>query len=150
MPATVKVALFTDDVFLINSHHNKAVAKKELQRVVTAVAEWSILKKMVLSADKCELTLFSTNSHEVNWQPTIIANQTRLLHNPRSELLGVTLDRPAHPEHLEKSGCQMQSTRLSRLEGVVWRNDQLRKVYKAPQLSLQAYAPPAWQPCADT
>ncbi len=67
VPETVKVALFADAVSLINSHHNKAVAEKVLQRVVTAIAEWSISKKMVLSADKCEVTLFSTNSHHVNW-----------------------------------------------------------------------------------
>ncbi len=41
VPATVKVALFTDDVSLISSHHNKLVAEKELQRAVTAVRKWS-------------------------------------------------------------------------------------------------------------
>ncbi len=48
---------------------------------------------MVLNADKCEVTFFSTNSYEVNWQPTIIANNTRLHHNPLPKFLGVTLDR---------------------------------------------------------
>ncbi len=61
MPETVKLALFADDVTLISSHHNKLVAEKELQLAVTAVAEWSTSKKMVLNADKCEVTLFSTN-----------------------------------------------------------------------------------------
>ncbi len=62
MPETVKVAFFADDVSLISSHHNKLVAEKELQRAVTAVAEWSTSKKMVLNADKCKVTFFSTNS----------------------------------------------------------------------------------------
>ncbi len=66
-PEAVKVALFADAVSLINSHNTKAVAEKELQRVVTAVAEWSTSKKMVLNADKGGVTLFSTNSHELNW-----------------------------------------------------------------------------------
>ncbi len=73
----------SDDVSLISSHHNKLVAEKELQRAVTAV----------LNADKCEVALFSTNSHEANWQPTIIANNTRLHHNTQPKFLGVTLDR---------------------------------------------------------
>ncbi len=66
VPETVKVTLFADDVSLISSHHNELVAEKELQRAVTAVAEWSNFKKMVLNADKCEVTFFSTNSHEAN------------------------------------------------------------------------------------
>ncbi len=92
VPETVKVAQFADDVSLISSHHNKLVADKELQRAVTAVADWSASQKMVLNADKCEVTFFSTNSHEANWQPPIIANSTRLHHNPLPKFLGVTLD----------------------------------------------------------
>ncbi len=87
------MALFADDVSLISCHHNKLIAEKELQRAVTAVAEWSTFKKMVLNADKCEVALFSTNSHEAHWQPTVIANNTRLHHNPEPKFLGVTLDR---------------------------------------------------------
>ncbi len=41
VPETVKVAIFAGDVSLISSHHNKLVAEKELQRAVTAVADWS-------------------------------------------------------------------------------------------------------------
>ncbi len=77
----------------ISSHHNKLVAEKELQRAVTAVADCSASKKMVLNADKCEVTVFSTNSYEANWQPTITANNTHLHHNPLPKFLGVTLDR---------------------------------------------------------
>ncbi len=92
VPETVKVALFADDFSLISSYHNKLVAEKEQQRAVTAVAEWSTSKKMVLNADKCEVALFSTNSHKANWQPTLIDNNTRLHNNPQPKFLGVTLD----------------------------------------------------------
>ncbi len=87
------VALFADDVSLISSHHNKLVAEKELHCAVTAITEWSTSKKMVLNPDKCKVTLFSTNSHEANWQPTIIAKNTRLHHNPQPKFFGVTLDK---------------------------------------------------------
>ncbi len=70
---------------------NKLVAEQELQHAVTT--EWSTSKKTVLDADKCEVTLFSTISHEANWQPTVIAINTRLHHNPQPKFLGVTLDR---------------------------------------------------------
>ncbi len=87
----MKVVLYADYVSLISSHHNKLVA--ELQHAVTAAFKWNTSKKMVFNADKCEVTFFSTNSHEANWKPIIIANNTHLLHNPRPEFLGVTLDR---------------------------------------------------------
>ncbi len=63
-----------------------------LRGTLTAVAEWSTSKKMVFNADKCKVTFFSTKFHEVNWQPTIISNNTRLHHNPQLTFLGVTLD----------------------------------------------------------
>ncbi len=66
---------------------------KVVQRVVTAVAEWSTSKEMVLNADKRESTFFSTNSHESNWQPTLIANNTCLHRNPQPKFFGVTLSR---------------------------------------------------------
>ncbi len=59
VPETVKVALFADDVYLTSIHHNKLVAEKELYRAVTAVAETSTSEKMVLNADKCEVSFFS-------------------------------------------------------------------------------------------
>ncbi len=69
VPQTVKVAFFADVVAFISSHYNRLVAEKELQRAVTAVTKWSISKEMVLNADKCEVTFFSTNSHETNCSP---------------------------------------------------------------------------------
>ncbi len=47
VPETVKVALFADDVSLVGSHQNKLVAEKDLQRAVTAVAEWGTYKENV-------------------------------------------------------------------------------------------------------
>ncbi len=67
---------------------------------------------------------------------------------PRSHTGQVDNLRPAHPEHLDKSGYQMPSTRLPHLEGVGVEKKQLMKVYKALQLSLLTYAAPAWQPWA--
>ncbi len=117
VPEALKMALFADAVSLINSHNTKAAAEKELQRAVTAIAEWRISKKMVLNADKGEVT----NSHEMNWWPTITANHTCLLHNARSELLTVTLDRPAHPrasrqKRLPDAECSPLSPRRTGVE----------------------------------
>ncbi len=148
---TVKVALFADDVSLISSHRNKLVAAKELQRAVTAVAKWSTSKKMVLNGDKFEVTFFSKNSHEVNWQPTIIASNTRLLHNLQPKFLGVTLDRLlTFGPHIQSisikaaARCRVLASLTSKEWG--WRKDQLMKVYKALQLNLLTYVAPAWKP----
>ncbi len=100
---------------------------------------------MALNADKCEVTFFSTNSHEANWQPTIIANSTRLHHNPLPKFLGVTLDRlltfGPHIQSISTKAvarCRVLASLTSKEWG--WRKDRLMKVYKALQLSLLAYA----------
>ncbi len=53
----------------------------------------STSKKMVSTADECELTFFSTNSYETNWQSRIIATSTFVLHNPQPKSLVVILGR---------------------------------------------------------
>ncbi len=104
---------------------------------------------MVLNADKCEMTFFSTNSHEANWQPTIIAKNTRLHHNPLQKFLGVTLDGlltfGPHIQTISTKAaarCRVLASLTSKEWG--WRKDQLMKVYKARQLNLVTYAAPAW------
>ncbi len=51
--------------------NNKLVAEKGLQRAVTAVAEWSTSKKMVLNADKCEVTFFLVRPADPKMEPPI-------------------------------------------------------------------------------
>ncbi len=105
---------------------------------------------MVLNADKCEVTFFSANSHEANWQPTIIANNIRLHHNPLPKFLGVTLDRLlTFGPHIQSTSakaaarCRVLSSLTSKEWG--WRKDQLMKVNKAMPLSLVTYVAPEWQ-----
>ncbi len=92
-----------------------------------------------------------TNSHEANWQPTTIANNTRLLHNPQPKFLGVTLDRlltlGLHIKNISTKAaarCRVLASLTSKEWG--WRKDQLLKVYKALQFSLLTYVAPVWQP----
>ncbi len=108
---------------------------------------------MVLNADKCEVKFFSTNSHEANWQPTSIANNTRLHHNPQPKFLGVTLDRlltfGPHTQRISTKAaarCRVLASLTSKEWG--WRKGQLMKVDIALQLSLLTYAAPACQPWA--
>ncbi len=68
VPETARVSLFEGEVSIISNHHNKQVAKKELQRAVSVVAEWNTSKKMVLNADKCKLAFFTTSYHEATCQ----------------------------------------------------------------------------------
>ncbi len=81
---TAKITLFADDVFLISSHHNE---------LVTAVAKCNSSKNMVINSENCELVFLTTYSHAVNWQTTIIVNNTRLHHNPQMKFLRITLAR---------------------------------------------------------
>ncbi len=107
---------------------------------------------MVLNSEKCEVPFLSTPTL-ANWQPTIIANNTRLHHNPLPKFPRATLERlltfGPHIQNISTevaARCRVLASLASKEWG--WRNDQLMKVYKALQLSLLTYAAPAWQPRA--
>ncbi len=52
---------------------------------------------------------------------------------------------PAHPGHLDKSGCQMPSTRLIHLEGV---GVEKGPAVKSTKLCSSTSQPPVWKPWA--
>ncbi len=96
---------------------------------------------MVLNTDKCEVTFFSTNFHDANWQPTIITNNTRLHHNPQPKFLGVTLDKlltlGPHIQSISTKAAaryRVLASLTSKKWG--WRKDQLMEVYKPLYLNL--------------
>ncbi len=78
---------------------------------------------------------FTTNSHEVNWQPTVIANNT--IEIPLSKTGHAVNLRPRHPKHLNKCGCQTPGTTLALLKMVGLKE---RSIYESPQsFAAQSY-----------
>ncbi len=82
--------------------------KNELERATTGVAKWSSSNKLALCADKCKVTLFSTNSHETNRQPTINATNTSL--STYTAPAWQPSAAPSRNEQLES--CQNQALRM--------------------------------------
>ncbi len=114
-----------------------------VQRAVFDVPTWRSSNKTVLNSDKCDADFFNTNYRKANWQPSIIAKNTHLLHHPQPKSFEVTLDRLLTFETHTQS-THTKATARYRNGGL--RKDQQTKIYKTLQLSLLTYATPVWQP----
>ncbi len=142
--------MLTDDVSLFCTQPCKLTAQTAMQEAVTRVAEWSRQHKMTLNTEKCEVAFFTSNLHEVRWQPTIHLEGQPLRFTPLPKLLGVSLDRAlSFGQHIANitakaaSRCRVLTSLTSKQSG--WRKDQLTKIYKALYLSVLMYGAPAWQ-----
>ena len=89
MPRETQVTFFTDEVTLLATHKDRALAKKKAQALVDIVATWSKEWKLSLNADKCEASFLSINIHKANWSPSIdrlsLAQPVCLSWTPTSE-----------------------------------------------------------------
>ena len=106
---------------------------------------------MTLNADKCEVCLFSTDTKEANWSPTIHIDGETLKHKPTPKLLGVTLDRTlsftTHVDELAKTANKKLRI-VSKLAYSNWGSDkfQLLRIFQAVVCSRMGYSASAWQP----
>ncbi len=78
---------------LFSSHPNKEVAEAAIQEAITNVAEWTRCRKLTLNTSKCEVALFTNNSEEARWQPSLQIDGTTLNTTSLPKFLGVTIDR---------------------------------------------------------
>ena len=151
MPPEAQAAFFADDVTLLATNRDRALAEKEAQALVDIVATWSKEWKLSLNADKCESSFFSTNTHEANWSPSIVIDGKVIKHEPTPRLLGVVLDRTLcfgpHTDVVTKSASSKLKI-LAKLSYADWGSDkfELFRIYEAVVRSRLDYAGPAWQP----
>ena len=82
LPEEAQVAIFADDVTLLATHRDKQQAVLELQELVDRVAAWCKEWKLTLNPDKCEVCLFSTDTKEASWSPSIYIGGELLKHKP--------------------------------------------------------------------
>ena len=98
-----------------------------------------------------EVCLFSTDTKEASWSPSIYIDGELLKHKPTPTLLGVTLDRTlsfaAHVDELTKTTTKKLRV-ISKLAYSDWGSDkfQLLRVFQAVVRSRMGYSAAAWQP----
>jgi len=144
-------AMFADDVTILATHREKAVAEAAAQRAVDIVTAWSKAWKLTLNAGKSEAAFFSTWSNESRLQPNIQVDGQLVPTNNSPRLLGVLLDRSlTFNAHIAKIS-ETTTRRIRCLRAVAhsdwgWDKQSLRTIFFALIRSSTDYAAPAWQP----
>ena len=153
LPPGVHISMFADDVALWASHSVKTVAASKVEEGVAAVFRWSQEKKLMLNLGKCEVTFFSTDTHEAKWQPSVSVGGTSLKFSPTPVFLGVMYDRTLsfRPQAERIAASLSKKTRMmSALAGSEWGwdGDLLRRVYQSVLLGGTSYCGAGWKPWA--
>ena len=152
LPEHTDPSLFADDAALSSSHKEKKVATENIQEAIKAVEEWSNTKKLKLNIDKCEVTFFSTNTHEVSkFVPKITIRGNEVKYNKSPTFLGVKLDNSLSfvPDvNMVTEKLEKRKRVLASLTSKTWgfQKQHLRTVHLALQATVLNYAAPAWQP----
>ena len=144
-------SLFADDVTILSSHRDRAIATREAQWAVSEIAKWSRRWKLGLNATKSEVTYFSSWRGEPEFIPEIRIGDSRIPFNPYPKLLGVTFDRELTFTSHTTIVCKEASGKLKLIAAVGnskwgWRKQNLRKLYYAYIRSKLDYSGPGWQP----
>ena len=151
LPEGIGVSLYADDVAIWASSPRKGEAASLVEVGVRTVWMWSRERKLTLNLSKCEVSFFSTDSHESCWQPVVEVGNTRLRFNPNPVFLGVMYDRTLSfgPQARRVAADVSRGSRLlSAVSGREWgwHAPSLRRVYQALFLSKVRYGAAAWQP----
>jgi ribonuclease HI len=145
------VSAYADDLAIAVTNTSKEIAQEEMQVEVSLVEEWSREWILKLNPDKCEVCLFSTDTSEASWKPTLALGGTTIKENKSPTFLGVTYDpQLSFSRHASKVSKKMveRSRLLYAVGGASWgwaRRD-MRQIYTATQRSIAEYASPAWTP----
>ena len=153
LPPGVEVSMYADDVALWASHRDKAVAAAKVEEAVGVVFRWSQEKKLMLNLGKCEVSFFSTDTHEAKWQPCVKVGATSLKFTPNPVFLGVMYDRTLsfRPQAERTAASLSKKTRLlSALAGSEWGwdGDLLRRIFQSVLLGSSSYCGAGWKPWA--
>ena len=145
------VSAFADDLALACSDKDKEVASTNMQAEIERVVEWSERWGLQLNGNKCEATLFTTDSSESKWKPQLSMRGKTLGTTKSPVFLGVKYDpRLTFTAHVEDIATKMEERgRILRAIGGAdwgWTKGDMCRVYTATQRSVAEYAAPAWSP----
>ena len=151
LPTELTVSLYADDVAILATEADKDVAVRKIEEATAKVSEWSKKHKLNLNLNKCEIGVFSSNTHESQWKPEVRLDGQVLNVNPNPVFLGVTYDRSLTftaqsmkvASRMTK-GCRVLGALSNRDWG--WSNWHLRRIYQATSLSILKYCAASWIP----
>ena len=127
---------YADDFTVAAAAATAADATTTLAAHADEVGRWASDRKLQISTQKSTVTLFSSQTRELNTQPSIQFNNSTLPHEKHPKILGVTFDPTltfcAHVDNIVKKAKQRLSI-MKALTGSAWgqQKESLINTYKA-------------------
>ena len=87
------ISAFADDVAAVIQCDSIEECEEQTQQCVDKMTEWANSNRMILSKEKCEMLLFTTNSKRANHQLDVRINDVTLKTNKNPRFLGIHFDR---------------------------------------------------------
>ena len=146
---------YADDFTVSATAETTSGATATLAAQAAEVEQWASARALQVSAQKSTVTLFSSQTRELNTHPTIPFNNSNLPLEKHPKILGVTFDPTltfcAHVDSVVSRANQRISI-LKALTSVKWgqQKESLVNTYKASIRSLLTYASPIWFPYIST
>ena len=151
VPTGVRVSMYADDMAIWSQDRDKTVAESKVQEAVRRVSAWSSLHKLKLNTSKCEVSFFTSDTHEAKWIPSITFNNQPFIFNKTPKFLGFTFDRSLtflpHVDSVKlrvMSRIRILSSLSSKEWG--WSRRYMTLIYTALIHSTLHYYGAAWQP----
>ena len=142
---------YADDFTVSATAESTPDATATLAAHADEVEQWASERELQISAQKSTVTLFTSQTREVNNHPAIPFNNATLPLNKNPKILGVTFDPTltfcTHVDNTVKKAKQRLSI-MKALAGTTWgqQKESLINTYKASIRSLHTYACPIWFP----
>ena len=151
VPSGVSVSMYADDMAIWSQDRDKTVAESKVQEAVHRVSEWSYLHKLKLNTSKCEVSFFTSDTHEAKWIPSITLDNQPFIFKKTPKFLGVTFDRSlSFRPHVDSVKLRVMSRIriLSSLSSKEWGWSRrcMTRIYTALIHSTLHYCGAAWQP----
>ena len=150
-PTGVYVVQYADDISIYTSGNNIKEMTEKINSYAKDVAEYLEERKLILSAEKSTVTLFTPDTKEYNIHPQVIIDNTIVPLEKNPKLLGVVFDTMhTFTPHINNTITKAKSkiNLMKTVAGNTWgqSKEMLSITYKALARSTLEYAIPVWSP----
>ena len=152
LPRGAHASLYADDLAIWSSSPDLLKASSVVQSSLNVQQTWSNLWRLPLNPKKCESSFFSTDPHQVTFQPRLYLLGIPLPFNPTPKFLGVESDQKTQPFGAHKQSLCFKfyphQKALCSIATASWgpTKESLFLLYKAFVRRVLTYASPGWFP----
>ena len=155
LPSSVSCSLYADDLAMWSSSPSVPTAVEATQGALFRLERWSEYWCLPLNPSKCEVSFFSVDPRQANFQPNLLLLGSRLHFNLTLSFLGVTFNRTlSFTKHVSSPKAKFfpRLKALRCISASSWGSskESLSVLYKSFLRPLLTYASPGWFPFLST